>query len=93
VAGAYARVLISVCCDIGDEFLSCEREEAGEVGGCLWGRRQAGEGEVVICYHVRDLDKYRHERVSERESVRGLVDENEGQSFEAVSRGRRTMGA
>ena len=75
MAGAYARVLVSVCCDIGDEFLSCEREEAGEVGGCLRGGRQASEGEIVVCYHVRDLDKYRHKRVSERESGGGLADE------------------
>lgn len=61
-----ARVLVCVGGDVGDEFLRREREEAGErewsgVGSCAGGvggggRREAGEGEVVCCYGVGDLE-------------------------------------
>lgn len=52
--GAHARVLVSVGGDVGDEFLGCEREEAGEGEGC-GGGGETGDEEVVLGYGVGDL--------------------------------------
>lgn len=46
--------MVSVCGDVGDEFLGGEGEEAGE--GCRGGGGgEAGEEEVVGGYCIRDL--------------------------------------
>jgi hypothetical protein len=65
VSGSCARVLVGVRCDVGDEFLGGEGEEAGEGerGGVAVGAAGVGEGrgweagecEIVGCYCVGDL--------------------------------------
>lgn len=58
--------MVRVGGDVGDEFLGCEGEEAGEMGRGLVGtvarRWKAGEGEVVSCYGVGDLKIFLLER-------------------------------
>jgi len=53
--------LVGVGCNVGDEFLGCESEEAleGEGRGVRW---EAGEEEVVGCYCVGDLEIEKNQR-------------------------------
>lgn len=59
VGGANARELVGIGGDVGDELLSCEGKQAGEVRGSLigacTGRGQASESEVVRSDGIGDL--------------------------------------